>query len=218
MSSHQMRLQDINNAESFQQSHSAGGGTKSSQEALVPGAAMKRSPLKVETWEMLRPEVAFFYHYAGFISTLILAIILVALSLVVMNTMLMVVNERRTELGVLRALGMKDRRLMAMMTLETFFMMLPGVGMSLVITALLTAWFGNRGIELTMFMERYESPTHDYQSVVSVVTRVYPVYSVTEVVRLSVMVLVTALVSAWMPVRNALCISPAEAVKEMMPG
>lgn len=171
----------------------------------------------VQTWEDLRPEVAFFYHYAGFISTLILGIILVALALVVVNTMLMVVNERRTELGVLRALGMKNSRLTTMMTLETFFIMLPGVALSMGITAILTTWLGSKGINLTMFSGEYQSPTHDYQSIVTLVTTVYPVYHLTEVIRLSIMVVVTALLSSWMPVRNALRIQPANAVKDMLP-
>ena len=172
---------------------------------------------RVQTWKDLRPEVAFFYHYAGFISTIILGIILLALGLVVVNTMLMVVNERRTELGVLRALGMKDSRLTTMMTLETFFMMLPGVAISMGITAILTTWLGSKGINLAMFSGDYQSPTHDYQSIVTVVTTVYPVYQLTEVIRLSVMVVVTALLSSWMPVRSAIRIQPAEAVKDMLP-
>jgi putative ABC transport system permease protein len=171
----------------------------------------------VQTWESLRPEVAFFYHYAGFISTIILGIILLALGLVVVNTMLMVVNERRTELGVLRALGMKDNRLITMMTFETFFMMLPGVALSLGITAILTSWLGTTGINLTMFSGDYHSPAHDYQSIITLVTTVYPVYKLSEVIRLSVMVVVTALLSSWMPVRSALRIQPADAVKDMLP-
>lgn len=171
----------------------------------------------VETWKTLRPEVAFFYHYTGFISTLILGIILLALGLVVVNTMLMVVNERRTELGVLRALGMKDSRLMAMMAFETLFIMLPGVAVSLLITAGLTTWLGNTGIDLTMFSNDYQSPTHNYQSIISLVTTVYPRYQLTEVVRLSVMVVVTALLASWLPIKSALRIQPAEAVKDMLP-
>lgn len=171
----------------------------------------------VQTWEDLRPEVAFFYHYASFISTLILGIILLALGLVVVNTMLMVVNERRTELGVLRALGMKNIRLTTMMTLETFFMMLPGVALSMGITAILTTWLGSKGINLTMFSGEYQSPSHDYQSIVTLVTTVYPVYHLAELIRLSIMVVVTALLSSWMPVRNALRIQPANAVKDMLP-
>jgi putative ABC transport system permease protein len=173
--------------------------------------------VSVQTWQDLRPEVAFFYHYAGFISTLILGIILLALALVVVNTMLMVVNERRTELGVLRALGMKNSRLTTMMTLETFFMMLPGVVLSMGITAILTTWLGSKGINLTMFSGEYQSPSHDYQSIVTLVTTVYPVYHLAELIRLSIMVVVTALLSSWMPVRNALRIQPANAVKDMLP-
>lgn len=171
----------------------------------------------VQTWEALRPEVAFFYHYTGFISTLILGIILLALGLVVVNTMLMVVNERRTELGVLRALGMKDSRLMAMMAFETLFIMLPGVALSMLITAALTTWLGKTGIDLTMFSNDYQSPTHNYQSIVSLVTTVYPSYQLIEVIRLSIMVVVTALLASWMPIKSALRIQPAEAVKDMLP-
>lgn len=175
------------------------------------------APTKVQTWKELRPEMAFFFKFAGLISTIILGFILSALGLVVVNTMHMVVNERRTELGVLRALGMKDSRLITMMTLETFFMMLPGVAISLCITAILIAWLGTTGINLTMFSDDYHSPTHNYQSIITTVKTVYPVYYLSEVIRLSVMVVLTALLASWMPVRNALRIQPAEAVKEMVP-
>jgi ABC-type lipoprotein release transport system permease subunit len=45
---------------------------------------------------------------------------------------------------------------------------------------------------------------------------VFPVYAAAEVVRVSVMVVCTAMLAAWVPARNAIRINPAEAVKNMI--
>jgi ABC-type lipoprotein release transport system permease subunit len=165
--------------------------------------------LAAATWMDLRPEMAFFFRYVGLLNSLILGVILLALALVVVNTMLTVVNERRPELGMLRALGMKGPLVVRMMVMETLFLLLTGAALSLLLSWLLVGWAGRQGIDLSGFVKEYTSPTRDYQSTITTVTRVYPVLNLVEFIRLVALVLAAGLLAAWLPARQALRIPPA---------
>ncbi len=168
--------------------------------------------LMVVGWSDQRPEIAFVYHYIDLMNALVIIVILMALSLGVVNIMLMVVNERRVELGMLRAIGMKNHKVVSMVVLETLFLMLLGTAISIVIWVLLMVWLGNTGLDLSMYLDQQVGHGHAYQNNYNVVNRIYPVFDFTAFLYLSMLVIATGLLASWMPCRRALKIQPAEAV------
>ncbi|MBU1220295.1 FtsX-like permease family protein [Myxococcota bacterium] len=72
-------------------------------------------------WESL-PSLARIVDFNEGLSIMILSIILLMAAMGTMNTMMMVVMERKREFGMLRALGMSPSKLVLMVTIESFLL------------------------------------------------------------------------------------------------
>jgi ABC-type lipoprotein release transport system permease subunit len=72
----------------------------------------------VRTWEEVDPQTAKMIDTNESMNGIIVMIVLGVASIVVLNTMMMVVFERTREIGVLKALGMRPRRIIALILLE----------------------------------------------------------------------------------------------------
>jgi len=93
-------------------------------------------------------------------------IILVAFS--VLNTQLMSVMERTREFGVISALGIRPRRLAALVMLETALMALIGLGIGLFLGWLVALYFNVHGFSypgMEEIAQRYNLPGEMYPSV-----------------------------------------------------
>jgi len=93
-------------------------------------------------------------------------IVLVAFS--VLNTQLMSVMERTREFGVISALGIRPRKLAALVMLETALMALIGLAIGLVLGWLVTYYFNVNGFSypgMAEVAERYNLPGKMYPSI-----------------------------------------------------
>jgi putative ABC transport system permease protein len=167
----------------------------------------------VVKWNDMRPEIGFFFSYVGLLNTVIVGVILLALSLGVINTMLMIIIERTPELGVLRAIGMSNQRVGRMVFWETLFLLALGSLMSLLFSWVFLSWLNQVGIDMSVYVENYNSPAGEYQSILTMVPRVHPVFAMADFLRVSLMVILTGLIAAIFPIRKALQINPAQATK-----
>lgn len=167
----------------------------------------------VVKWSDMRPEVGFFFAYVGLLNTVIVGVILLALSLGLINTMLMVIIERSPELGVLRAIGMNNQRVSRMVLWETMLLLVTGSLLSLLFSWVFLSWLNQVGIDMSLYVDMYSSPTGEYQSILTVVPRVYPVFSGIDFIRVGLMVILTGIIAAIFPIRKALQINPAQATK-----
>lgn len=113
--------------------------------ALCPG-------LHVETWKDIAPELKL-AESADVTMTIFLGIILLALLFGITNTMLMSVLDRVKELGVLMAVGMKRRRIFAMIVLETLFLSITGSVLGVVLGSVTVTWASHSGINLGWFSD-----------------------------------------------------------------
>jgi ABC-type lipoprotein release transport system permease subunit len=80
------------------------------------------APLDVEAWSQLRPDALAIVGANDALSATLVFLIFLVAGLGVTNTMLMSILERKRELGVLKALGMRPAMLMAMVVAETVFL------------------------------------------------------------------------------------------------
>ena len=133
------------------------------------------------------------------------AVILIALAFGIINTMLMAVLDRTREIGMLLSVGMRPSRVFGMVMLETVFLSLTGAVIGVALSVASIAWFGSRGINLSIVGEGFNAL--GYSSIV------YPTLGVDFYVTLSVMVIVIAIIAGIFPARHAVRLKPAEAVR-----
>lgn len=159
---------------------------------------------EVLSWKQMRPEVAFFYDYIGIVNTCIAGIILFALSMGVINTMLMAVRERARETAMLRAIGMNNQRMYTMIVMETLFLTLLGAAGAMVLSSVIMHWTSTTGIDLSPFLEGGYAQGRTYFQAETMVTRVYPAFTLIEFIRFGIMVVITGLLAAIWPARMML--------------
>jgi len=136
---------------------------------------------------------------------IMITIVLIALIFGVINTMLMVVMERRKELGMLRALGMNNYLIGRMIVLETVFLSIIGGVLGNALTLFAVKWFGSRGI-------KYESAAEGLEQM-GMGDTLYPELAVQTYLAITLLILVTALIASIFPVRRVFRQNIAETLR-----
>ena len=106
-------------------------------------------PAVVRNWREINPAVA---DMLALSETMLLIIGLIVIGLAamgVLNTMLMAIHERSHEFGILLAIGMKRRWLLAMVLCESFFLSLVAVVVGVAGGLGVVAWLGEDGIDFS---------------------------------------------------------------------
>ncbi len=166
--------------------------------AALPG-------LKIETWRQRSPEMSLWLDISGLYLSLIVGIALFALLFGITNTMLMSVLDRVHEFGVLLAVGMRRRRLYALVFLESILLSFTGGILGGVLGALLVEWLHRAGIPLTMFAEGF--------ALYGMSSIVYPNIPYSFYPTLVAMMTATAILAALYPGWKAVRLKPAEAIR-----
>ncbi len=161
--------------------------------------------LSVKYWGELAPELNFYYQSVVLQSNIFVGIILFALLFGITNTMLMSVMERVREFGVLMAVGMKRSRVFFMIIMETISLSFIGGIVGLVLALILIQYFASVGINLSAFTEGL--------SQWSLGTRLYTSLPFSFYPPIVIMILVTAVISAFYPALKAIKLKPATAIR-----
>ena len=106
-------------------------------------------PAVVRNWREINPAVA---DMLALSETMLLIIGLIVIGLAamgVLNTMLMAIHERTHEFGILLAIGMKRRWLLAMVLCESFFLSLVAVLVGVAGGLGVVTWLGEDGIDFS---------------------------------------------------------------------
>lgn len=178
--------------------------TNDSLNEVASRAAALYPDLQVETWKDLAPELKITAESSDVTMTIFLAIILLALLFGITNTMLMSVLDRVKEFGVLMAIGMKRRRIFAMIFLETLFLSITGSAVGVALGAGTVAWFSRTGIYLGLFS--------DGLSMYGISSMLYPIVHSSIYPSLGAMVVFAACISAVYPAIKAIRLNPASAI------
>jgi len=107
--------------------------------------------LEVYTWKELAPDYIQLAAGKQAGSKTILLLVLIIAVVGISNTMLMAIYERVRELGMMRALGMDDRKIRRTFLLEAAGIGFIGSLLGIALGSLITWYFVNNGIDMTAF-------------------------------------------------------------------
>lgn len=110
--------------------------------AVTPG-------LEVKSWRDLAQDYLAFAGMKKSATNIILILVFVIAAVGISNTMIMAINERTKELGMMRALGMKDSEIRLAFLLEAGGIGFIGAVMGVVLGVVLSYWIVTRGVDMS---------------------------------------------------------------------
>jgi ABC-type lipoprotein release transport system permease subunit len=161
--------------------------------------------LEVETWQQLAPELSVSYETLILELNIFLGIILFALLFGITNTMLMSVMERIREFGVLMAIGMKRIRIFILILIETVYLSVTGGIIGMILGASSIWIIARNGINLSLFSQGLSS--------YGISSHLFPFLPFEFYPLLFLMIIITAMASAFYPALKAVRLNPASAIR-----
>ena len=149
----------------------------------------------VRRWYEVNPSLKAMEGVMDLSTYIMVLVVLIALIFGIINTMLMVVMERRKELGMLRALGMLNGKIATMIMMETVLLSVMGGILGNALSFAAIKWFGTTGI-------KFEDAAKGLESF-GVGDTVYPALPASTYITITLLVFATALLASVMPVRRA---------------
>jgi ABC-type lipoprotein release transport system permease subunit len=160
--------------------------------------------VEVQTWGELRPMLLQTVEIFDSVGWYVYAAIFVAMVFGIANVLLMAVFERIREIGILMAIGMRGRRLVAMIVAESIILTTLGLGLGYGTAVAVVAALHN-GIDLSVWASGLTA--------VGIGTRIVPVIRSYDVVIPIGIALLTAVVASLWPALRAARLRPADAVR-----
>ena len=166
-------------------------------------SALQSSSYQVLTWEEMNELLLQTEDMANSYIVIFYLIILGITATVIVNTLIMAVFERTREIGILAAIGMKGRRIMAVFLAESTLLAVGGILMGLLIGGLAVAYFtkygfyiGNMGITGILISDT-----------------IYADLTLKDTVNLTIAALVVTLLAGLYPALLASRLEPVEALR-----
>ena len=114
-------------------------------------AALQTTNYKVLTWTSMNELILTTEQLSNAYMILLYLIVLAITATVIVNTLIMAVFERTREIGILSALGMKSRTILAMFVAESSLLAVGGILMGLVLGYLVVTYFNRYGFYIGDF-------------------------------------------------------------------
>jgi ABC-type lipoprotein release transport system permease subunit len=180
------------------------------EDALINDIAPQFPNHEVDSIYTLRPEFADALATDRVFGILFGGILLLMGGIGILNLMLMAVFERTREMGVLAAMGMKGRQIMALFVLEGSFIGLLGAFIGCFLSWLLVLWLGQKGIDFSMiYTEELEAAGEIYALMGTVL---YPAISFSVILIYGFAAVVIAALASFIPAWQAARREPAESL------
>src|SRR5512138_285490 len=172
------------------------------EQAEPVAQALQSSNYQVLTWREQNALIVQFEDFAGAYMVILYLIVLGITATVVTNTLVMAVFERTREIGILSAIGMKGRGIMAQFLAEAALLATGGVITGLIIGGAAVAYFtvygiyiGDYGISGVLFEDH-----------------IYAHLTLQNMINLAVLTYIITLVASLYPARLAARMEPVEAL------
>ena len=177
-----------------------------SPDHIISALRSQLPDLKISSWSDIRPEIYVTMSYINLMLNILMSIILFAISVGIINIMIIVVYERRKEFGMLRALGMNKLKIFSMITFEIFFLLIVALFISTLINFTVLTFLSQNGVPVWS-VEGANSLG------VGTVDRIYPVLRWQQLLFVSGLVVLLSFMSSIIPTIKILDIHPTEAMK-----
>ncbi len=161
---------------------------------------------EVRSWRELRPVLVYLLESFDAIAWFLYAAVFIAMAFGIANVLLMAVYERTREIGMLMAIGMSRRRVMAEVVLESVLVTAMGLVAGVALAVAGTAALSD-GIDLSAWSAGL--------SKFGVSPRIVPVLRASDLWIPSVVALVSAVVASAWPAHRAVSERPAEALRHV---
>jgi ABC-type lipoprotein release transport system permease subunit len=175
--------------------------------AVLPALQSAFPTFEIDSWATLRPEMRQTMDTKAAVTVFFSFIVLLIASIGILNLMLMAVFERTREMGILAALGMKGRQIMGLFLLEGALIGAAGAALGCTLGVLLLLILGQVGID---FSSVAASGMGEATALMG--DRIYPTFSVAQVVRHGLAVIVIAALASLYPAWQAARQEPASAL------
>jgi putative ABC transport system permease protein len=163
--------------------------------------------LSVRSWSKIAPHLSYADSMMDLTLYIFIGILILALTLGIINTMLMAVMERSQELGMLMAVGMNRKQIFSMILTETFYLNFVGAPIGLFLGWLTVYYTGTYGIDLSAFSEGLTA--------YGISTVIYPALKSSYYWNITLMIAVAAILAALYPAYKALSLKPVEAIRKL---
>ena len=167
-------------------------------------AAMQSPNYTVVTWRGMNALIVQFEDYANAYMTIFYLIVLGITATVVSNTLVMSVFERTREIGILAAIGMKGRRILAQFLTEAALIATGGVIGGLILGGAMAAYFGRYGIPLDISKFGLTG--------IMINDKIYTQLTLDNVIYLTVVTYIVTLIASFAPARMASRMEPVDAL------
>jgi ABC-type lipoprotein release transport system permease subunit len=173
-----------------------------SEQAEPVAQALQSANLKILTWREQNDFVVQFEDYANAFFIVLYLIVLGITATVVTNTLVMAVFERTREIGILAAIGMKGRGIMAQFLAEAALLATGGVigglilgGVMVYFASVKGFYIGDFGITGVLFEDR-----------------IYAYLTLENTINLAIVTYIITLIASLYPARLAARMEPVEAL------
>ncbi|HER24407.1 MAG TPA: ABC transporter permease [Candidatus Atribacteria bacterium] len=154
-------------------------------------------------------ELIGFFDIAKQIYNFIYIFIIILACFVLVNTLIMIVNERTREIGMMSALGLKSREILYLFTMEGAIIGIFGSAIGTILGGILTKVFSVVGIDYTEAMEGMTGSDFMMESIY------YTVFSLENLVFCFVLGVIVVTIACVIPARKAVKLEPTEALRQM---
>jgi ABC-type lipoprotein release transport system permease subunit len=118
---------------------------KNKEQADAVAVALQSTNYQILTWMEMNELIIQTEDMANAYMVVLYIIVLGVTATVVVNTLIMAVFERTREIGILSAIGMKSRSIMAMFLFESSLLAVGGIIIGLILGCLIVAYFNRQG-------------------------------------------------------------------------
>lgn len=176
---------------------------------LVEKKAEKdRQELEVLAWQEIAPDIVQLIALDIAMQRILMAIIAIIVAVAVMNAMLISIQERFTEFGIMSAIGTRPGQIVGMVLWESFLLGLLGIAGGMVVTLLALIFFGTHGVNLSSF-------SAGVSRFIGFETTVYPLMKGRQIIFSSLVILLSSTIISLFPAFKAANMDTIEAIRHI---